>query len=52
MAFKLLKQGYSSRKRQTIFRNVHGRHTDLDNKFYTLIYVTYTLKDLITKCDI
>ena len=35
MASKLLKQGYSFRKRQTIFRNVYGRHSDLDNKFYT-----------------
>ena len=35
MASKLLKQGYSSQKRQTNFRNVYGRHTDLDNKFYT-----------------
>ena len=35
MSSKLLKQGYSSRKRQTNFRNVYGRHTDLDNKFYT-----------------
>ena len=33
MASKLLKQGYSSRKRQTNFRNVYGRHTDLE--FYT-----------------
>ena len=35
MASKLLKQEYSSRKHQTNFRNVYGRHTDLDNKFYT-----------------
>ena len=35
MASKLLKQGYSSRKRQTNFRNVYGRHTDLDKKNYT-----------------
>ena len=35
MASKLLKQLYSSWKLQTIFRNVYGRHTDLDNKFYT-----------------
>ena len=34
---KLLKQGYSSRKFQTIFRKLYGRHTDLVHKFDTSV---------------
>ena len=30
---KLLKQGYSSKKLQTIFRKLYGRYTDLVHKF-------------------
>ena len=41
MASKLLKQGYSSRKRQTNFRNVYRR-------IWTCLWTTYT-ETLITK---
>ena len=34
---KLLKQGYSSRKFQTTFRKINGRHTDLVHKFDTSV---------------
>ena len=34
---KLLKQGYSSRKLQTTYRKLYGRHTDLVHKFDTCV---------------
>ena len=48
---KLLKQGYSSRKRQTTFRKFYGRHTDLIHKFDTSVSVSHMLKGLFTNCD-
>ena len=47
---KLLKQGYSSRKLQTIFRKFYGRHTDLVHKFDTSL--SHMLNGMFTKCDI
>ena len=46
----LLKQGYSSRKLQTTFRNFYGRHTDLVHKLDTC--VSHMLKGLFTNSDI
>ena len=50
MVSKLLKQGYSSRKLQTTFRRLYGRHTDLVHKYVTS--VAHILKGLFTNCDI
>ena len=50
LVLKLLKQGYSSRKRQTTFRKFYGRHRDLVHKFDTS--VSNMLNDLFTDCDI
>ena len=46
---KLLKQGYSSRKLQTTFRKLYGRHTDLVHKSYTS--VSHMLHGLFTNFD-
>ena len=45
----LLRQGYSSRKLQTTFRKLYGRHTPV-HKFDTS--VSHMLKGLFTNCDI
>ena len=50
MVSKLLRQGYSSRKLETTFRKLYGRHTDLVHKFDTS--VSHMLSGLCTKCDI
>ena len=47
---KLLKQGYSSRKLQIIFRKFYVRHIDLVHKFDTS--VSHMLNGLFTNCDI
>ena len=46
-----LKKGYSSRKLQTTFWKLYGRHTDLDlvHKFDTS--ASHMLKGLFTNCD-
>ena len=36
--FKVIEAGYSSRKLQTTFRNVYGRHTDIVDKFDTSMW--------------
>ena len=44
-----LKQGHSSRKLQTTFRKLYGRHTYLVHQFDTS--VSHMLKGLFTNCD-
>ena len=50
MVSKLLKEEYSSQKRQTPFRKFDGRHTDLVHKFDTS--VSHMLNGLFTNWDI
>ena len=46
---KLLKQEYYSRKLQTTFRKLYGRHIYLVHKFDTS--VSHMLNGLLTNCD-